>query len=134
MSVVFAQSPYHDLVDLLFIAMSCGATVEVAAKFAVNATQDDWNPARKYRPRNDPEKWTPRLPEKQWWPLRGKVFRRDGYLCAYCKDEDGPFEIDHIVPVTRGGSNELENLCVACKPCNSSKGDRLLSEWRGRYR
>lgn len=67
------------------------------------------------------------------WPeLRSVVFERDGLSCRYCQTEAGPFEVDHIIPVVRGGSDDLENLCVACKPCNASKGGRLLTEWRGR--
>lgn len=71
-----------------------------------------------------------RLPEHEWLPLRARVFARDGLVCAYCGTEDGPFECDHVVPVSRGGGHDLSNLAVACKPCNSSKGGRLLSEWR----
>jgi 5-methylcytosine-specific restriction endonuclease McrA len=52
-----------------------------------------------------------------------------GHKCAYC---GGPFEgIDHVVPLARGGSNWPANLRPACLYCNSSKGDRLLSEWAG---
>jgi 5-methylcytosine-specific restriction endonuclease McrA len=51
--------------------------------------------------------------------------------CAYC-DEIKPLTIDHVVPISRGGRDEAANIVPACKPCNSSKGNRLLSEWRGR--
>jgi hypothetical protein len=36
--------------------------------------------------------------------------------------------LDHVVPRCRGGSNELENLVLACGQCNSRKGTKLLSE------
>ncbi len=61
-------------------------------------------------------------------PLVRSVFSRDGGRCRYCGTEEPPFELDHMVPVARGGENSLENLVVACKHCNASKGDRLLSE------
>lgn len=137
----------RDAVDLLMSSIICGAQFDDAVDLMVGFLKREGllgprpgtaaghsRPSKPYTPRHDPEGWTPRLPEKEWWALRGVVFRRDGLLCAYCRDESGPFEIDHIIPVTRGGSHALDNLCVACKPCNSSKGDRLLSEWRGRYR
>ena len=61
-------------------------------------------------------------------PLVRAVFSRDGGRCRYCGSEDPPFELDHVVPVSRGGENSLENLVVSCKHCNMSKGDRLISE------
>lgn len=137
----------RDAVDLLMSSIICGAQFDDAVDLMVGFLKREGllgprpsvsagypRPSKPYTPRHDPAGWTPRLPEKDWLPLTGQIYRRDGYVCAYCEAVEGPFEIDHIVPVTRGGSNDPSNLCVACKPCNSSKGDRLLSEWRGRYR
>lgn len=39
------------------------------------------------------------------------------------------FEPDHVIPLSRGGSNSITNVVPACKPCNSGKRDLLLSEW-----
>lgn len=48
--------------------------------------------------------------------------------CAYC---GGPATaVDHIVPLSRGGSNFIFNLMPACLPCNSSKRSRRVEEWR----
>jgi 5-methylcytosine-specific restriction endonuclease McrA len=48
--------------------------------------------------------------------------------CAYCPD--GQYEhMDHVVPLSRGGSHSMDNLVPACGRCNMSKGARLLSEW-----
>lgn len=49
-------------------------------------------------------------------------------LCAYC-NLNVANSLDHIVPLVRGGSNDIENLAPACISCNSSKGDKLLEEW-----
>lgn len=49
--------------------------------------------------------------------------------CAYCGSENGPFEVDHIHPWSRGGSNDRENLTLACRSCNRSKRDMTLEEW-----
>jgi hypothetical protein len=87
-----------------------------------------------YKPRY--EGGTPRLPDREWWPLRRAVFERDNWTCAYCSKTFAPYAsgitADHIVPLSRGGSNEMDNLTACCLPCNSSKSDRLLSEWQGR--
>lgn len=71
---------------------------------------------------------TPRRRSLPVW-LVAFVFDRDGQSCAYCLDQDGPFEIDHIIPVSRGGTDDSENLTVACSVCNRSKGARTPREW-----
>lgn len=48
--------------------------------------------------------------------------------CVYCGSTEN-IEIDHIVPLSRGGTHTPENLAPACRPCNRSKGAKLLSEW-----
>src|SRR6185369_16267697 len=60
------------------------------------------------------------------------VLIRDRYRCQYCGVRGTPTDlsIDHILPRSRGGRTAPENLCVACKPCNSRKGDRTPSEAR----
>lgn len=65
----------------------------------------------------------PRRPKfAEWQRLRELAFGRDGRVCSYCRDQTGPFEIDHVIPVCRGGSNNLDNLAVSCCHCNRSKG------------
>jgi 5-methylcytosine-specific restriction endonuclease McrA len=71
-----------------------------------------------------------RLPWNEWREIREEIFTRDGHVCAYCGDTDGPHEIDHICPVSRGGSNDPSNLTVACVPCNRSKGTDL---WKPKF-
>ena len=58
--------------------------------------------------------------------LRAEVFRRDNHLCLKCGAEDG-LSIDHIVPVSKGGQNALDNLQTLCMPCNISKGVATIS-------
>jgi len=58
--------------------------------------------------------------------LRHKVFKRDGYRCVECgasKDETS-LEIDHIIPVSKGGTNDIDNLQTLCKECNRAKRAR----------
>src|ERR1035437_2924333 len=45
-----------------------------------------------------------------------------GYACSYCGCTDKPLARDHVIPISRGGSNYISNIVPACKPCNSSKG------------
>lgn len=50
--------------------------------------------------------------------------------CAYC-GKTGTLARDHVVPRARGGPDNATNIVMACQACNSSKGDRLPSEWLG---
>jgi putative hemolysin len=79
--------------------------------------------------------WTVQVGERPAIPadIRKAVKERDGNVCAYCDSKDGPFHLDHIVPWSRGGQHTIENLTVACAPCNWSKGDKTLDEWRPRH-
>jgi len=62
--------------------------------------------------------------------LRHEVFKRDGYRCRECgasKDETS-LEIDHILPVAKGGTNDINNLQTLCRECNRMKH---TDEWVG---
>ncbi|MCD5345060.1 HNH endonuclease [Agromyces sp. S2-1-8] len=58
-----------------------------------------------------------------WDALRLEVLERDEYVCQYCGGE--ATEADHIIPKDAGGRDELDNLLAACKPCNSSKSNKI---------
>jgi len=60
--------------------------------------------------------------------VREVILERDGATCAYCGAEHD-LTIDHILAVAAGGSDDLDNLCVACRSCNASKWANPLSEW-----
>lgn len=51
-------------------------------------------------------------------------------FCTYCFNEDS-LTFDHIVPLSRGGRNDIENITTACQSCNFSKHNRMLDEWFG---
>jgi hypothetical protein len=54
-------------------------------------------------------------------------------LCAYCGRIGQTLQIEHIIPVCRGGPSDPWNLCLACRKCNLNKGRKLLSEWKQRW-
>ena len=63
--------------------------------------------------------------------LRFEIFKRDKFICQYCgrKVPDIILEIDHIMPKSKGGLNEINNYKTACKECNKGKGDKILEEF-----
>lgn len=62
--------------------------------------------------------------------LRFEVFKRDSFTCQYCgaKAPEVVLHVDHIEPVSKGGTNDLLNLIAACQGCNSGKSDRRLND------
>lgn len=54
--------------------------------------------------------------------LRAYLLEKFGRQCCYCGRKDIPLQVEHIVPKSRGGSNRASNLCLACEPCNTTKG------------
>jgi hypothetical protein len=58
----------------------------------------------------------PRIPEK----VRIEVWRRDGDKCARCGSRER-LEYDHVVPISRGGSNTARNVELLCESCNRKK-------------
>jgi len=50
------------------------------------------------------------------------VFKRDLYRCRMCGRSGVEIEVDHIVPVCKGGTDRLDNLQTLCRKCNRGKG------------
>lgn len=64
-----------------------------------------------------------------------KVKLQSGRICSYCGSTNH-LALDHIFPRKLGGTDAAENLILACRSCNSSKGKKDLLEWmnaRGRF-
>lgn len=49
--------------------------------------------------------------------------------CAYCHAKNIPLEVEHIVPKSRGGTNRISNLTLACNSCNQKKGNQTAEEF-----
>ncbi|WP_221178304.1 HNH endonuclease [Pseudomonas protegens] len=73
-----------------------------------------------------------RLKRSSFWPvwLREALFYRENGRCAECSNSlTGVFDtsikpqIDHIVPISNGGTTDPTNLQILCEPCNKKKGN-----------
>lgn len=62
--------------------------------------------------------------------IREQYARQRG-RCYYCtqKVKWGDHHIEHVIPLSRGGSNDISNIVISCAPCNLSKGSKLPHEW-----
>lgn len=61
---------------------------------------------------------------------RFNVFLRDQWKCQYCSSEHKTHELtfDHVIPRSRGGRTEWENIVAACQRCNTAKGSKMPHE------
>lgn len=57
------------------------------------------------------------------------ILETQAHLCAYCRCEV-PLEIEHKIPLARGGTHVPENILAACRPCNLRKGTKTDAEFR----
>ena len=69
---------------------------------------------------------------------RGTLFEKEvmeyllekwNHKCMYCNIENVPFEKEHLIPRSRGGSNRISNLGLSCRKCNQAKGSLTLDEF-----
>lgn len=57
------------------------------------------------------------------------VFKRDKGMCRYCGASlDSNYTVDHIVPKSKNGTDDLENLVLSCRSCNSRKSTKTIEE------
>jgi hypothetical protein len=62
--------------------------------------------------------------------LRFSVFARDNFTCRYCGKQSDSVElqVDHLIPVCQGGTNDESNLVTSCVPCNQGKSGKLIEQ------
>ncbi len=63
------------------------------------------------------------------YEVREYLLEKFGRKCAYCGKADTALEIEHITPKSRGGSNRVSNLTLACHGCNQKKGKQTAAEF-----
>ena len=67
--------------------------------------------------------------ELQGYEVREYLLEKWGRKCAYCDSEGIPLEAEHIHPRSKGGSDRVSNLTLACEECNKKKGNRDIREF-----
>jgi hypothetical protein len=63
------------------------------------------------------------------WEVRSYLLEKFGHRCAYYGRGETPFELDHVLPRSRGGSNRVSNLVLSCHDCNTAKGKQTATEF-----
>lgn len=123
-----------------------------ARKDEINAERRRTYPLRAAEVKRRKDAWRAKYPEKvkvQTARRRAIIANADGEVtaddvrrlfeetesrCAYCgitlfREDRSSWHVDHIIPLSRGGSNGPENLALTCAECNLSKNSKLVSEW-----
>lgn len=59
---------------------------------------------------------------------RKNILHRDNYVCQYCGKHNHNLTIDHIIPRSRGGKNQWDNVVTACIKCNNLKSNKTPQE------
>ncbi|HBM16348.1 MAG TPA: hypothetical protein DD381_08430 [Lentisphaeria bacterium] len=61
--------------------------------------------------------------------VRSQIYKRDDYKCIYCGNSfpKDSLTIDHLIPLSAGGLNEMINFVTCCKDCNQKKADKPLN-------
>jgi len=63
------------------------------------------------------------------YELREYLLEKLDRTCAYCGKTDVPLQVEHIVPKSRGGTDRVSNLTLACAKCNTKKGNRPVEDF-----
>ncbi|EAZ88598.1 RNA-guided endonuclease IscB [Crocosphaera chwakensis] len=63
------------------------------------------------------------------YEVREYLLEKYNRTCQYCGAKEVPFEIEHIVPKSKGGSDRVSNLTLSCHKCNQKKGNRSVEEF-----
>ncbi len=63
------------------------------------------------------------------WEVREYLLTKFNRTCQYCGATDKPFEVDHIHPRSKGGSDRVSNLTLACNDCNQAKGNQDIKDF-----
>ena len=109
----YAERVFHD-------RQLCAYIAQLILDIGIDGTIDD----------EPPGQWCPRLSFPAW--VRQSLTARDRGQCANCGanivgELQGVIHIDHIVPLVRGGCNDIVNLQILCDTCNRQKSAELWS-------
>ena len=65
----------------------------------------------------------------QGYNIRNYLLEKHGRKCFYCDKEASNFEVEHMIPKAKGGSNRIDNLALSCHSCNQKKGTLTAEEF-----
>ena len=71
-------------------------------------------------------------PQGMNWNRRDKrcaIYARDEFRCVFCGAEPDQMQLDHLTPISEGGTNDEDNLVTCCNACNEAKGEQCFDAY-----
>lgn len=62
-------------------------------------------------------------------PTRDEMLKAQSGQCPDCGTTDGPWHVDHIMPISKGGNDTADNVRVICATCNRRKNNKHPDDW-----
>lgn len=64
----------------------------------------------------------------RWFEIKKKVLIRDDYRCSFCGKNSKPLQVHHIISLSEGGSNDLDNLILLCLKCHEKQHNKKFKK------
>lgn len=111
-----ARKAIRELINEVNTQEKSQSAKQIANKSEVRSSQSKIKKKKQTRSRHIPAS------------IRVSILNRDKYKCVFCgrNSKQIELEVDHIIPFSKGGSNDLSNLQTLCFDCNRGKGARQL--------
>jgi 5-methylcytosine-specific restriction endonuclease McrA len=117
-SIQHKLETYIQLIEKLKIILPITKTIVEIATFDIHKMQNPEIKGIEYQ-----------QGKLQGYEVREYLLAKWGRKCVYCQKSGLPLEIEHIIPKSRGGSNRVSNLTIACSKCNLKKGNKTATEF-----
>jgi len=121
-------NPYdgYNHLNIHFDGFNEKLTKDEFIELSIKAIKENWHLVEYFQKKNVLKKRDKKKQPSRYDAqcLKWEIFKRDNFTCQKCASQD-LLEVDHIIPISKGGSNKEDNLQTLCLPCNRKKKDKI---------